>query len=579
MPRLREEKRLREQRLTGIKTGIPTYVPPLLTVKGFKLIFYDTSQVKVGEFGADVQLGRISEIEFELMDFGCGAFSFILDSLPPFPVSYRTRVDVHPYFDTTPWFSGFIQTTPKPGQKPPYRYIGFGFFEQLDWVTVTASYQSQEVSLIVKDIIQNIVAPSTQIGYNASKIEATTYTVTDITFDYAFAKDALQQLANIAQGYEFGVDDAREFYFRAIDTEPHYFYWAGRQFQDVDLEEDPQGIRNKLYVKSGKIQEGGTNIVGSVSDPGSISAYGLREEVVTAPDILNSDDALQWAGQVLAEKKDTKVKAKIKNVLFDTTKAKIEARGKIVITTFDGSVYTAPLMRVLYRISSAGTLGEIECGAVLIPFEQQFVGQLKRMDDEQRLSDKRTEELSTEISAEAAKVSPLILDTATAQLTIENTASEVTLYSYAFGAGELGANDAVRVIVCCRFLNQTGGARGFTLGIKLGGTTIYADATKAFSSGASYRAWFVRFILNNLGSLSSQALNGSVEISNTQGTMTGLGDLSGAAVLDGESPIHGVASENMAVAKTLSITVQFPIALANLKIDRYFAMVEKLPTV
>jgi hypothetical protein len=575
MPRLREEKRLREQRLLGIKTGIPTYVPPELTVKGFKLIFYDVSQVKVGELGADVQLGRISEIEFELMDFGCGAFSFVLDSLPPFPISYRTRVDVHPYFDTTPWFSGFIQTTPKPGQKPPYRYIGFGFFEQLDWVTVTKSYQSQEVSLIIKDIIQNIVAPNTQIGYNASKIEVTTYTVTDITFDYAFAKDALQQLANIAQGYEFGVDDAREFYFRAIDTEPHYWYWAGRQFQDIDLEEDPQGIRNKLYVKSGKIQTGGTNIVGSVSDPGSISAYGLREEVVTAPDILNTADALQWAGQVLAEKKDTKVKAKIKNVLFDTTKAKIEAKGKIVITTFDSSTYTAPLKRVLYRISSAGTLGEIECGAVLIPFEQQFVGQLKRMDDEQRLSDKRTEELSTEISAETAKDKVEVQNRAATQLIIANDITERDIFSYTVPAGLLGETGVLRLTIIGRYYNQTGAARHLTIRIKFGATTLYDDIISAIPNATTSRPFFLSIFLVNQNAANAQILGGKIALGDYDGATAGIGDLADSVIMS-HSPIHGTASEDSGAAKDLKVTVQHQLADVNLQFVREYAILELL---
>ena len=409
MPRLREEKRLREARLTGIKTGIPTFIPPELTVKGFKLIFYNLAQTKIGEVGADIKEGNLSEIDFEFMDFGCGAFSFTLGSLPPFPISYRTRVDVHPYFDASPWFSGFIQTIPKPGQKPPYRYIGFGFFEQLDWVVVNGTYAS-EVSVIVKDIVQNTVAPNTQIAYNAAKIETTAYTVTDISFDYIFAKDAIQQLANIAQGYEFGVDNSREFYFRAVDAAVHYYYWAGRQFQDLEIEEDPQGIRNKLYVKSGQIQTGGTNIVGNASDAGSISTYGLREEVVTAPDVLDVDDALQWAGQLLAEKKDSVVKAKIKNVLFDTTKEKIEAKGKINITTYDGALYTAPIKRVLYKISSAGTLGQIECGAAMIPLEEHFVAQLKRMDDEQRLGDKRAEQLYGGIWNQAGWTAPTLLN-------------------------------------------------------------------------------------------------------------------------------------------------------------------------
>jgi len=231
MGQLGKEKRLREDRLVGIKTGVPSYIPPELETRGFKLVFYDVSDNKIGEIGSDSFRGKIAEVQFELISFGCGAFSFSINDLPDFNITYRTRVDIHPYFDSIPWFTGFIQVIPKPGKKRPYTFSGFGYFEQLDWVTITASYQNQEVSLIIKDIIQNYVAPNTQIIYNAAKIETTSYTITSIDFDHTKAKDALQTLADIAQGYEFGVDNSREFYFRAIDTETRYHYWVGKQFQ------------------------------------------------------------------------------------------------------------------------------------------------------------------------------------------------------------------------------------------------------------------------------------------------------------------------------------------------------------
>ena len=113
MPRLREKKRLREQRFLGIRTGIPKYVPAKLELRGFKLKFYDLSDVKIGEIGSDIKRGRISEIKFELLPLGCGAFSFIIDDFCElFEITYRTRVDIHPYFDASPWFTGFIQNLP-----------------------------------------------------------------------------------------------------------------------------------------------------------------------------------------------------------------------------------------------------------------------------------------------------------------------------------------------------------------------------------------------------------------------------------------------------------------------------------
>jgi len=359
MPRLGEKKRLREQRILGIRTGIPTYIPPELVLRGFKLKFYNTSDVKIGEIGSEVKTGRISTVDFELMTLGCAAFSFIIEDKPSFTIGYRTRVDIHPYFDDTPWFTGFIQSIPQIGQKRPFEYSGFGFFEQLDWVTVTGSYASQDVAVIVKDIIQNVVAPDTQIIYNAAKVESPSYTVESIDFDHTYAKDAIQTLANMAQDFEFGVDTSREFYFRPIDTVVHYSYWVGKHFQNIQIEQFPHTVRNKLYIKIGEIQAGGTNIIGNVQNNDSINAHGLREEVINVPESLNTTDATRWATEILAKMKDPSVKAEIKNIFFDDTKAKIEAKGKARITVYDGTEYELFIKSVAYRISAAGILGEM----------------------------------------------------------------------------------------------------------------------------------------------------------------------------------------------------------------------------
>ena len=361
MPRLRELFRFRERRIEGIGTGIPQYIPAKLETRGFKLKFYDLTDTKIGEIGSDVKRGRISEIKFELLPLGCGAFSFVIDDFCDlFDITYRTRVDIHPYFDTSPWFTGFIQNLPQPGQERPYEYTGFGFYEQLDWVTVTDSYESQDVAEIVKDIIQNTVAPNTQIVYNAAKVETTGYVVTKVDFDHVYAKDAIQTLADMAQDHEFGVDDSREFYLRPIETDVNFSFWVGKHCQDIKIEKEPHAIRNKLYIKGGEIQAGGSNIIGSVQDATSISTYGLREEIISVPEAIDSDDAIQWAGQILAQKKDPKVRAKIMNIMFDTTKAKMIASGKVRVTTHEASEYQLFIKKIDYSISPSGILGNIE---------------------------------------------------------------------------------------------------------------------------------------------------------------------------------------------------------------------------
>lgn len=361
-------KRFREERLLGIEIALPTYAPSDLELKGFKIIFYDPTDIKLYEIGSDVKHGRIATAGFELLDFGCGAFSFTLDEKPPFDLTYRTRVDIHLYFDAVAWYTGFVQTIPQPGKKPPYVFSGFGFFEQLDWVLVTDTYGTQEVADIVKDIVQNKIAPATQIIYNAAKIENTGYTTDDdIDFFVVKAKDAIQSLADIAQGYEFGVDNVREFYFRAIDTDPKYHLWAGKQYQNIEIEQNPYNVRNRLYIKVGLIQgtgfgyiKEGANVIGYEEDAASIAAYGLREEVVTAPEILSVADARRWAIELLETKKTPETKAKIINIMFDKTKTKIESAGKVRITTHEGSEYELNIEKVGYAISSGGVLGSME---------------------------------------------------------------------------------------------------------------------------------------------------------------------------------------------------------------------------
>lgn len=398
MAYFRGGQRFRETTFSGLRLGVIIYPPAVLAERGFKMVFYDAAtDVKKGELGTDIKEARISEVEFELMDFGCGAFSFKLDELPAFPINHRTRVTIHPYFDPVPWFMGFIQQTPKPGSKKPFEFQGFGFFDQLDWITVTGSYSAgQDVAEIVRGIVENIVAPNTQVVYNAAKIETTGYMTTgDIEFDHVFAKDALQMLADIAQNFTFGVDNSREFFFQAQSSNITRSLWHGKHFQDAPILVDPNGIRNKLYVRVGQIQAGGTNVVGNVSDDASIAVHGLREDIITAPEILDADDALQWAEYILSTRKDPITQAKVINFFLDQDKAKIEAEGRIRLTTEAGEEYTLPVKRVTYRMSAAGIAADLELGRLAVPFEQHVLDILRRIQEEQRLGDTRTKQLYT----------------------------------------------------------------------------------------------------------------------------------------------------------------------------------------
>jgi len=389
------EFRFREGRLVGFKLGLIIYPPSVGLDRGFKMVFRNIAGVKIGELGSDSNVAKVSELNFELADFGCGAFSFVLDDLPGFSIPYRTQVDIFPYFDLVAWFTGFIQKTPESGAVRPYTFEGFGFYDQLSWVFVTKDYNAgQDISAVVKDIISTIVAPNTQVAYNEAKVETTGYTLLgDISFDHITADEAVQTLAEAAQNFEFGVDNEREFYFRAVSSAVVADLWQGKHFQSLEVQQDPSQIRNKLHVKVGEIQVGGTNFIDPVSDPDSITAYGLREDVISAPEVLGTSDATRWAQYRLAQVKDPIIQIRIMALLLDQTLTKLEARGMARVTAETAAEYTQALKRINYHITPAGITADLELGQIAVPLELQIVSLLRAIQEEQRLGDQRTKQL------------------------------------------------------------------------------------------------------------------------------------------------------------------------------------------
>lgn len=389
------ESRFREMRFVGLELGL-IIVPPSVPVaeRGFKMVFFDKTGLKIGELGSDSQTAKVSQISFEILTSGCGAFSFVLDDWPAFSLADGVQVSIYPYFDASAWFTGFIQKPPILGTRRPLTFSGFGFFEQLNWVLVTKAYSTQDIAAVVADIVSTIVAPNTQVNYNAAKIVSTGYSIISLNFDHVKAMDAIQELCDTATNYEFGVDDTREFYFRPVDTTTAKNFWKGVHFQDLSVERgDPSQIKNRLYVKVGQIQAGGTNIIGSVSDSPSIAAYGLREDVITAPEILNNTDALRWAAYMLTTVKDAPIQAKVANYFLDANKVKIDLVGKIRVTTEDGTVYTLSPQRATYKITKDGMTVDLDLGELIAPLEKQLLRMIRQVQEEARLADQRTQQL------------------------------------------------------------------------------------------------------------------------------------------------------------------------------------------
>jgi hypothetical protein len=78
---------------------------------------------------------------------------------------------------------------------------------------------------------------------------------------------------------------------------------------------------------------------------------------------------------------------------LDESKAMIEAKGDMRVTSEDGTEYILPIVRVSYRISASGINCDIELGNIERPLDQGILDIYRRVESESRLSDKRTAQL------------------------------------------------------------------------------------------------------------------------------------------------------------------------------------------
>ena len=362
----------------GSRASIYAPVAFPLQGKGYKIIFYDKTGLKVGEVSSEIQNSPLISASFELLTNGCGAFEILLSELPKEleDITYNYRVDIHLFGDSSPWYSGYVINLPQPGGTDiGWKYSGFGYYNQLGRKRINRSYKNKQVSYIVRDIISTIIEPETDIVYDALKIEATSYEVKSIRWDRAEAKDVMKRLSELALGYEFGVDEERDFFFRQKDTaiNEDARFWVGKHLKTFISDVDVEPVRNRLFIHSGEVTgaEGEkTNYVCTVEDGSSISAYGAKEDSLTMPAVLEDADATQWGNYKLAELKDPVQTGKITGI--EVFKRRINAKGKAKVTSLDGLYsYELPIKKVKYKISSSGIIVSVDLGKKDVSFSAE----------------------------------------------------------------------------------------------------------------------------------------------------------------------------------------------------------------
>ena len=157
----------------------------------------------------------------------------------------------------------------------------------------------------------------------------------------------------------------------------------------------------------------------------------------------------------------------------------------------------------------------------------------------------------------------------TANLDVNTTTTETTLYSVTVPANKMGTNGIVRVQMYGDYVHNNVAADTITVRIKFGGLTSWAQASNLGNAVAATRhPWLLDFFIANKGATNAQELFGSVQ---TEGADFGPASTGiGAAFVETTSAIFpalastsGAPTIDTTVNQSLLVSVQWSASSAN----------------
>ncbi len=158
---------------------------------------------------------------------------------------------------------------------------------------------------------------------------------------------------------------------------------------------------------------------------------------------------------------------------------------------------------------------------------------------------------------------------------IVSSTTETDILAYTVPASMLEDDNAIRVSIKASCLNNSGSDRTITFKIKYGATTMYSSVSPAIPTSSGRRVVGIDFLLYAKNSVTSQGLYGKIGIGDTTSATLGLGDLAGSMLVNRD--ISGAnATENSAIAKTLSVTITLSASASTVSFKTNYVAVEVL---
>jgi len=337
---------------------------------------------------------------------GCGDFSFKLPRKLFEEKSIRGDFNIRIYnrnatkkpaaYDL--WYQGLVEDkTPMiQGNTEEIQISGHGYSTQLSRLYIqNKTYTSQEVSVIVTDILDTFITPDTDITFDAGDIEVTTVTLNSIKFNET-VKSAISKLADIVGTREWGVDKDRKFFFKARSTTVGTIIPLGSKLTNFSEKQDFSEITNHVLIQGAQV--GGTyHTFGPYEELSSQAKFGKRQTIIQNGSITTDAVASQFATSIIDEFSDVGRKATVELVEYEI---QIEATNPVDLVAIIGKeikygerkygtfLYSGQVNRVVnrinYNVTNKNSLRVRLALGALKPLVSEEISQIEYELDQQR---------------------------------------------------------------------------------------------------------------------------------------------------------------------------------------------------
>jgi hypothetical protein len=160
-------------------------------------------------------------------------------------------------------------------------------------------------------------------------------------------------------------------------------------------------------------------------------------------------------------------------------------------------------------------------------------------------------------------------------INIVSSAAETDIFNQTVAANRMETNRMLRLTIVGDFLNNSGSTSSPTIKVKVGGTTIYDDATAALASGANRFPVRMTFEFGMQNANNTMHLSGVVGIGNAGGATTGIGNLAtDESNVDAEISSGGTFTQATTSSFAVQVTWTNSASDANISFRRQYAVLE-----